>query len=93
MQGAMEELLNMDSEQLKAQMQEAMEMLTSDDIQKNIMAQKDEVLAMMEAQGTATPEEIAEYRADPQKFEQAMSEAFGQMKTILNDPKVSFLVV
>jgi DNA repair ATPase RecN len=87
MQGAMEELMNMDSEQLKAQMQEAMQMLTSDDIQQNILAQKEEVLAMMEAQGTASPEEIAEYRADPKKFEQAMSEAFGQMKEIFNDPK------
>lgn len=83
----MEELMNMDSEQLKAQMQEAMQMLTSDDIQQNILAQKEEVLAMMEAQGTASPEEIAEYRADPKKFEQAMSEAFGQMKEIFNDPK------
>ena len=89
----MEELMNMDSEQLKAQMQQAMEMLTSDDLQRNIMAQKDEVLAMMEAQGTATPEEIAEYRADPKKFEEAMSEAFGQMKTILTDPKVGTLFV
>ena len=87
MQSAMDELMNMDSEQLKAQMQEAMEMLTSDDIQKNILAQKEEVLAMMEAQGTATPEEIAEYRADPAKFEAAMNEAFGQMKEIFRDPQ------
>jgi hypothetical protein len=87
MQGAMEELMNMDSEQLKAQMQEAMEMLTSGDMQQSIMAQKDQVLAMMEAQGTATPEEIAEYRADPAKFEAAMSKAFGDMKQIFSDPK------
>lgn len=83
----MEELMNMDSEQLKAQMQEAMEMLTSGDMQQSIMAQKDQVLAMMEAQGTATPEEIAEYRADPAKFEAAMSKAFGDMKQIFSDPK------
>lgn len=83
----MNELMNMDSEQLKAQMQEAMEMLTSVDIQKNILAQKDEVLAMMEAQGTATPEEIAQYRADPAKFEADMNEAFGQMKNVFNDPQ------
>lgn len=83
----MDELLNMDPEQLKAQMQEAMQMLTSEDLQKNVMAQKEDVLAMMEAQGTATPEQIAEYRANPKKFEEDMAEAFGQMKEIFNDPK------
>lgn len=86
MQGAMDELMNMDSDQLKAQMEEAMKMLTSDDIQQNIISQKEDVLALMEAQGTATPEEIAEYRADPKKFEAAMQDAFGQMKEIFTDP-------
>jgi hypothetical protein len=87
MEGAMTELLNMDSEQLKAQMAEAMEMLTSMDMQQNILNQQEEVLAMMEAQGTATPEEIAEYRANPEKFAEKMNEAFGQMKEIFTDPK------
>jgi hypothetical protein len=87
MQGAMEELMNMDSEELKKQMVEAMEMLTSGDMQQSILGQKDQVLAMMEAQGTATPEEIAEYRADPAKFEAAMSKAFGDMKQIFSDPE------
>lgn len=87
MQGAMDELLNMDSEQLKAQMTEAMNMLTSMDMQQNIIDQQEEVLAMMEAQGTATPEEIAEYRANPELFAEKMSEAFGEMKKIFSDPK------
>ena len=87
MQGAMQELMNMDADQLKAQMEEAMNMLTSVDMQQNILDQKEEVLAMMEAQGTATPEEIAEYRANPAKFQEAMPEAFGQMKEIFADPK------
>ena len=78
----MDELLNMDSDQLKQQMTEAMSMLTSMDMQQNILDQKDEILAMMEAQGTATAEEIAEYRADPAKFQEAMTAAFGQMKEI-----------
>jgi hypothetical protein len=93
MQGAMDELMNMDSEQLKAQMEQAMAMLTSSDMQQNILDQKDAVLAMMEAQGTATPEEIAEYRADPAKFEEAMSQAFGQMQEIFSDPKALETVV
>lgn len=93
MQGAMDELLAMDSEQLKVQMEEAMSMLTSTDIQDNILGQKDEVLAMMEAQGTATPEEIAEYRANPAKFEEDMSKAFGQMKELFNDPEAMDEVV
>jgi hypothetical protein len=87
MQGAMDELLNMDSEQHKSQMEEAMNMLTSMDMQQNILGQQEEVLAMMEAQGTATPEEIAEYRANPEKFAEKMSEAFTQMKEIFSDPK------
>jgi hypothetical protein len=93
MQGAMDELLNMDADQLKEQMESAMSMLTSMDMQQNIMDQKEEVLAMMEAQGTATPEEIAEYRADPAKFEAEMSKAFGQMKEIFSDPKAMDQVV
>ena len=62
-------------------------------MQQNILDQKDAVLAMMEAQGTATPEEIAEYRADPAKFEEAMSQAFGQMQEIFSDPKALETVV
>lgn len=93
MQGAMDELLNMDSEQLKVQMEQAMAMLTSTDMQQNILDQKDAVLAMMEAQGTATPEEIEEYRADPAKFEEAMAQAFGQMQEIFSDPKALDTVV
>jgi len=87
MQGAMEELMNMDSEQLKTQMAEAMSMLTSADMQNNLIEQKDDVLAMMEAQGAATPEEIAEFRANPEKFETEMTKAFGQMKEVFQDPK------
>ena len=93
MQGAMDELLNMDSEQLKAQMEDAMAMLTSSGMQQNILEQKDAVLAMMEAQGTASPEEIAEYRADPEKFEEAMAAAIGQMQEIFSDPKALETVV
>lgn len=93
MQGAMDELLNMDQDQLKQQMEEAMNMLTSMDMQQNILGQQEEVLAMMEAQGTATPEEIAEFRADPAKFEAEMSKAFGQMKELFNDPEAMEQVV
>ena len=46
----MDELLNMDSESLKAQMAEAMDMLTSTDMKQNILDQKEDVLALMEAQ-------------------------------------------
>merc|ERR1719491_167616 len=93
MQGAMDELLNMDSDQLKVQMEEAMSLLTSTDMQQNIIDQKDDVLAMMEAQGTATPDEIAEYRANPEKFQAEMAKAFGQMKEMFNDPEAMDTVV
>lgn len=58
----MNELLNMDLDELKAQMDQVMGMLTSTDMMQNIVSQKEDVLAMMEAQGTATPAEIAEFR-------------------------------
>lgn len=93
MQGAMDELMNMDTDQLKAQMEEAMQMLTSMDMQQNLLGQQEEVLAMMEAQGTATPEEIADYRANPEKFEAEMAKAFGQMKEIFSDPQAMEQVV
>jgi len=93
MQGAMDELMNMDSEQLKVQMAEAMSMLTSTDMQKNIIDQKDDVLALMEAQGTATQDEIAEYRANPEKFQAEMAKAFGQMKDMFSDPEAMNTVV
>ena len=48
---------------------------------------------MMEAQGTATPEEIAEFRADPAKFEAEMTKAFGQMKEMFSDPAAMDTVV
>jgi len=93
MQEAMDELLKMDPEQLKSQMNEAMSMLTSMDMQQNILDQKEDVLALMESQGTATAEEIAEYRANPEKFSNAMEEAFGQMQKLLNDPKAMSTVI
>lgn len=93
MEDAMVELMNMDQDQLKTQLEEAMNLLTSMDMQQNILSQKEEVLALMEAQGTATPEEIAEYRADPAKFEAEMTKAFGQMKEIFSDPKAMEQVV
>merc|ERR1739838_1198232 len=74
-------------------MEEAMSMLTSMDMEQNIMDQKDDVLAMMEAQGTATPDEIAEYRENPEKFQAEMTKAFGQMKEMFSDPKAMDTVV
>lgn len=89
----MHELMNMDTNQLKAQMEEAMSMLTSMDMQETVFQQKDEILAMMAAQGTATAEEIAEYRANPEKFQEAMTQAFNQMQDIFSDPQALDTVV
>lgn len=85
--------MNMDTDQLKSQMEEALSMLTSADMQQNIIGQKEDVLAMMEAQGTATPEQIAEYRENPEKFQEEMSKAFAQMSEIFSDPKALESVV
>ena len=85
---AMEELSKMTPEQLQAQMQEAMSMLTDGDMADSIVARKDEVLASLEQTGMVSPEELAKFKADPEYFELKMRESFDQMKSIFNDPEM-----
>ncbi|CAB9503153.1 expressed unknown protein [Seminavis robusta] len=83
---AMNELSKMTPEQLAAQMQEAMQMLTDDSMADKIIEQKDEVLKSLEQTGMVDAEELAKFKADPGYFESKMRESFGQMKGIFNDP-------
>lgn len=85
---AMEELSKMTPEQLQAQMQEAMSMLTDDSMAESIVARKDEVLASLEQTGMVSPEELAKFKADPEYFELKMRESFGQMKEVFSDPNM-----
>eukprot|EP00568_Trieres_chinensis_P004890 CAMPEP_0183291504 /NCGR_PEP_ID=MMETSP0160_2-20130417/900_1 /TAXON_ID=2839 ORGANISM="Odontella Sinensis, Strain Grunow 1884" /NCGR_SAMPLE_ID=MMETSP0160_2 /ASSEMBLY_ACC=CAM_ASM_000250 /LENGTH=279 /DNA_ID=CAMNT_0025452321 /DNA_START=89 /DNA_END=928 /DNA_ORIENTATION=+ len=82
---AMDELANMDPETLQRQMMEGLEMLTSGDIMKSVLGNKDEVLETLASQGLVDAEKLAAYRSDPALFEKEMNEAFGQMKEIFSN--------
>ena len=82
----MNEMANMSADQLQAQMQSAMEMMSSGNILDSVVERKDEVLANLEATGLVSKEEIDKYRADPVYFEQQMKGAFDQMKGVFSDP-------
>ena len=65
-------------------MMEGLQQLTGDDIMASVMENKDEVLDSLAQQGLIPPEKIAEYKADPDKFEQEMAGAFEQMTEVFN---------
>ena len=64
---AMEQLGKMSPEELRAQMMEGLQQLTSGDIMDNVLGKKDEVLETLAAQGLVPADKIAEYRANPAK--------------------------
>jgi phosphotransacetylase len=88
MQEMADMLSKMTPEQLEAQMQEAMKMITSGDMMKTLMGQSDEILKVLAETGAVPPDEIAKFKADPEYFEQKMQESFSQMQGILNDPAI-----
>jgi hypothetical protein len=85
---AMEGLSKMSPEQLQAQMEDAMRMLTDGDMVDTIIKNKEEILQQLELAGTVPPEELAKFKADPEYFELKMRESFGQMKEIFEDPEM-----
>ena len=88
MADVMAEMAKMSPEELQAQMMEGLQQLTGDDIMASIMENKDDVLDSLAQQGLIPPEKIAEYKADPDKFEQEMAGAFEQMTEVFNDPEM-----
>ena len=83
----MEELNKMSPDELKQHMTEGLAQLTSPDMVETIMGNKDEVLKSLAEQGLVTAEKIAEYEADPAKFEEEMANAFAEMKKIFENPE------
>eukprot|EP00980_Cylindrotheca_fusiformis_P004109 scaffold894_cov153-Cylindrotheca_fusiformis.AAC.5 len=77
----------MTPEELEKQMQDAMEMLASGDMMKNMLDMQDEIIKSLEESGQVSPEELAKFKADPEYFEQRMKESFGQMKELFSDPE------
>jgi hypothetical protein len=77
----------MTPEELEKQMQDAMQMLASGDMMKNMLSMQDEIIKSLEESGQVTPEEVAKFKADPEYFEQKMKESFGQMQELFSDPE------
>jgi len=86
MEKYMAELSKMKPEEIQEQMKQAMEMMTSGDVMDNVIQNKEEVLANLEATGLVSAEELAKYKSDPAYFEEQMRGAFGQMKDLFGDP-------
>lgn len=84
----MDIMSKMSPEELEAQMKDAMDMMKSGDMMKNMMDQKDEILKALEETGQVDAEELAKFRADPEYFEQKMSESFEQMNQLFSDPNI-----
>ena len=84
---ALEQMMKMSPEELQQQMEQAMKMMTDGDIVENIVNNKDEVLASLEATGAVPPEELAKYKADPNYFELKMRESFDQMGELFKNPE------
>jgi len=83
---AMEQLSKMSPEEIQTQMEQNLKAMASPDMLNSVMEQKDEVLATLKAQGLITDEQLEEFQNDPQKFQETMGEAFGQMTKMLSDP-------
>lgn len=84
---ALEEMMKLSPEELSAQIEAAMKLMTDGDIVENIVNEKDEVLKSLEASGAVPPEELARFKADPAYFELKMRESFEQMGALLQNPE------
>jgi hypothetical protein len=84
--GALEQMLKLSPDELSAQIEAAMKLMTDGDIVENIVNEKDEVIKSLEASGLVSEEELAKYKADPAYFEAKMRESFDQMGSLLQNP-------
>jgi hypothetical protein len=88
MEEAMEMLMQMSPEDMEKQMKDAMEMLSGGDMLDTMMEHSDEILKTLEETQAVPPEELARFKTDPEYFKEKMSETFGQMKEMFNDPAI-----
>jgi hypothetical protein len=86
-EAAMAELSKMSPDELQKQMAEALAQLTDGDMMKEILANKNEVIANLASTGAVSPEELARYRTDDVYFELKMRESFGEMQQVFSDPE------
>jgi Asp-tRNA(Asn)/Glu-tRNA(Gln) amidotransferase C subunit len=79
-------MAEMSPEELQKQMEDAMQMMASEEMMENMMQNQDEVLASLEQMGQIDPEEMAKFKKDPEYFQQKMKEGVDQMRTMFEDP-------
>lgn len=60
--------------------------LQSEEFVDAIVGQKDAVLDQLTSSGLLTPEQIEQYRNDPNKFGEDMKESFSKMQELFTDP-------
>lgn len=85
-QSVMDELSKLTPEKLAAQMEEAMNMMTSDDYLETAMKNKDQVLDQLEASGLISDEDLQAFRDDPEKLKTTMQDAMSQMMDVFTNP-------
>ena len=85
-ESVMEELSKLTPEQLAAQMEEAMKMMTSDNYLETAMKNKDQVLEQLEASGLVSEEDLKAFRDDPEKLKATMQDAMNQMMDVFTNP-------
>lgn len=84
----MKMMAQMSPDELEKQMKEAMEMMQSGDMLKNMLEHQDDILKTLEESGQVEAEELAKFKTDPEYFEQKMKESFEQMGALFSDPEV-----
>lgn len=84
----MKMMAEMSPEELEKQMKDAMEMLQSGDMMKNMLEHQDDILTTLEQSGQIDPDELAKFKADPEYFEQKMKDSFEQMGALFSDPEM-----
>ena len=87
LEGAMAELANLTPEQLAKQMEEAMNLFTSDNYLETALENQEEILKNLETSGMMSEEELAAFRNNPQQLETEMKAAMDQLKDLFADPE------
>lgn len=83
---AMEQISKMTPEEIAQLMEQNLKAMTSPEMLNSVLEQKDDVLQSLLQQGLITEEQMAEFENDPQKFQETMADAFGEINKIMEDP-------
>merc|ERR1712071_399698 len=79
---AMQELADLTPEKLAEQMQEAVNLFTSDSYFESALQNQEEILKNLEASGMVSEEDLEEFRANPTKLEEEMKELFSDPEAL-----------